>query len=140
MVMKQIEILSKKFLKQAAKDFLNFQKENKFFVFYGDLGSGKTTFIQALCKELKVIDNVTSPSFSIINEYHTKDNKIIYHFDFYRVKHLDEVFDLGYEDYFYSDNYCFVEWPEKIGEILPEEIVQVKINVADNGRRILEIE
>lgn len=139
MVMKQIEILSKKFLKQAAKDFLNFQKENKFFVFYGDLGSGKTTFIQALCKELKVIDNVTSPSFSIINEYHTKDNKIIYHFDFYRVKHLDEVFDLGYEDYFYSDNYCFVEWPEKIGEILPEEIVQIKINVADNGRRILEI-
>ncbi len=139
MVMKQIEIPSKKFLKQAAKDFLNFQKENKFFVFYGDLGSGKTTFIQALCKELKVIDNVTSPSFSIINEYHTKDNKIIYHFDFYRVKHLDEVFDLGYEDYFYSDNYCFVEWPEKIGEILPEEIVQVKINVADNGRRILEI-
>lgn len=140
MVMKQIEIPSKKFLKQAAKDFLNFQKGKKFFVFYGDLGSGKTTFIQAICKELKVIDNVTSPSFSIINEYHTTDNNIIYHFDFYRVKHLDEVFDLGYEDYFYSDNYCFVEWPEKIGEILPEEIVQVKINVADNGRRILEIE
>jgi tRNA threonylcarbamoyladenosine biosynthesis protein TsaE len=138
--MKRIEIPSIKFIEQAAKDFLNYHKERKFFLFYGELGSGKTTFIKALCKKLKVIDNVTSPSFSIINEYHTKDNKIIYHFDFYRIKQLEEVFDLGYEEYFYCDNYCFIEWPEKIEEILPEEIVRVKINIKDNSTRVLEMD
>jgi tRNA threonylcarbamoyladenosine biosynthesis protein TsaE len=99
------------------------------------MGAGKTTFIKAICHELGSDDNVTSPSFALINEYTTDKSLLIYHFDFYRIKKVDEAFDLGYEDYIYSGNYCFIEWPEMIEQLLPEGIVEVRINELGNGAR-----
>jgi len=110
------------------------------FAFFGEMGAGKTTFIQALCRKLDVIEVVNSPTFTIVNEYHTENGNSIYHFDFFRIKKIEEVYDFGYEDYFYSGNYCFIEWPELITDILPDNAVLVKINVDQGGTRILEIE
>jgi tRNA threonylcarbamoyladenosine biosynthesis protein TsaE len=101
-------------LASVAKKFLRLNKGKKTFAFFGNMGVGKTTFIKALCNEMGVIDIVTSPSFALVNEYQTNEDEIIYHFDFYRIKKIEEVFDLGYEDYFYSNNYCFIEWQFKI--------------------------
>lgn len=106
------------------------------FLFYGEMGAGKTTLIKALCARLGVVDATSSPTFAIVNEY-TSPEGPIYHFDFYRIKSEQEAFDLGYEDYFYSGRYCLVEWPEKIAGLLPADAVSVKITVqTDNGRRI----
>ncbi|MCD6566002.1 MAG: tRNA (adenosine(37)-N6)-threonylcarbamoyltransferase complex ATPase subunit type 1 TsaE [Bacteroidales bacterium] len=110
------------------------------FAFFGEMGAGKTTFIQALCRKLDVIEVVNSPTFTIVNEYHTENSNSIYHFDFFRIKKIEEVYDFGFEDYFYSGNYCFIEWPELITDILPDNAVLVKINVDKGGTRILEIE
>ena len=102
------------------------------------MGAGKTTIIKAICHELGSSDYVTSPTFALINEYSTNNGSVIYHFDFYRIKKLEEAYDLGYEDYIYSGNYCFIEWPEMIESLLPKGIVEVKIRETDDGSRIFE--
>jgi tRNA threonylcarbamoyladenosine biosynthesis protein TsaE len=113
-------------------------KENRVFAFFGGLGAGKTTFIKEICNNLGATDNITSPSFGIINIYNTTNNEI-YHFDFYRIKNLNEVYDLGYEEYFYSGNYCFIEWPEKIDQLLPTDTVKVTIetNESNDHRKLI---
>lgn len=138
-VMKKINIPSVKDLSEAAGILLTSYKDHRIFAFYGELGSGKTTIIQAICRTLGITDMVNSPSFSIVNEYRSKPNRVVYHFDFYRIKKLEEVYDLGYEDYFYSGNYCFIEWPEKVEEILPPGTIPVKIEVDSGKERILWI-
>jgi len=125
-------------LQEAAKLLLNTFPEDRIFAFYGAMGAGKTTFIKAICHELGSTDYVTSPTFALINEYTTTKGIVIYHFDFYRIKKLEEAFDLGYEDYIYSGNYCFIEWPEMIEPLLPEGVVEVRIREAENGVRELD--
>jgi len=109
----------------------NFPGE-RVFAFYGDLGAGKTTMIKAFCQELGVKEDVTSPSFAIVNEYVANGIELIYHFDFYRIKKIEEVLDIGYEEYLYSGYYCFLEWAEKIEELLPESFVY--INISKKGK------
>ena len=122
---------------EAAKEFVKGMGEGKVFAFYGKMGAGKTTFIKALCEVLGVEDVITSPTFAIINEYTDGNDEPIYHFDFYRIKKLEEVYDMGYEDYFYSGNLCLLEWPELIEEILPENVVKVTIEEQPDGTRKL---
>ncbi len=124
----------------VAEDFIKLFNQPAVFCFYGSMGAGKTTFIQALCEKLKVIDVVNSPSFAIVNEYNTEGGDSIYHFDFYRLKEEEEAFDLGYEDYFYSDSYCFVEWPEKIESLLPQNRYDVSITVLEDQTREVVVE
>ena len=120
----------------VAKQFIDNIGTGKVFAFYGKMGSGKTTFIKAICEELGVTDVITSPTFAIVNEYHSEQtSKPIFHFDFYRIKKLEEVYDMGYEDYFYSGSLCFLEWPELIEEILPADVVKVKIEEQTDGSR-----
>lgn len=108
--------------------------DKRIIAFYGEMGAGKTTFIKSICSKLNVIDNVSSPTFAILNEYITSDpDKSIYHFDLYRLKSYTEMLDIGYEDYFFSGNYCFIEWPEKIQNLLPEGIVEVHIVPSEDG-------
>jgi tRNA threonylcarbamoyladenosine biosynthesis protein TsaE len=133
-----IEINDLSEIHQAARQFLAEIDNQNVFAFYGDMGAGKTTFIKALCEELGVQEPVTSPTFAIINEYRDKKGKSIYHFDFYRIKKLEEVFDFGYEDYFYSGNLCFIEWPELVESLLPENVVRLSLRQTENGARILE--
>lgn len=111
---------------------------NTVFAFYGAMGAGKTTFIRAVCEELGVRETVTSPTFAIINEYRGREGESIYHFDFYRINKLEEAFDFGYEDYFYSGNLCFIEWPELVEPLLPENTVKVYIAENDKGARIIK--
>ncbi|HEX8608007.1 MAG TPA: tRNA (adenosine(37)-N6)-threonylcarbamoyltransferase complex ATPase subunit type 1 TsaE [Pedobacter sp.] len=125
-------------LEEAAKTLLDFNKQNKIFVFYGEMGAGKTTFIKAICAELGVRDTVSSPTFSIVNEYEG-NGQTIYHFDFYRIKTIQEAFDIGYEEYFYSGDICLIEWPEKVQELLPEHYVKVEITTIDLNTRTLTI-
>ncbi|MDQ3051899.1 MAG: tRNA (adenosine(37)-N6)-threonylcarbamoyltransferase complex ATPase subunit type 1 TsaE [Bacteroidota bacterium] len=106
------------------------------FAFYGDMGSGKTTFIKEICRQLGVSEVVTSPTFTIVNEYCSGTGEPIYHFDFYRIKSESEAFDLGYENYLYSGNYCFVEWPDRISSLLPLKFATVLINTKDEERII----
>jgi tRNA threonylcarbamoyladenosine biosynthesis protein TsaE len=119
-------------LDQIANLILENFSQYRVFAFFGKMGVGKTTLIKHICKKLDVEDNVTSPSFSIINEYKTLSGESVFHFDFYRIKNLVEALDIGYEDYFYSDSYCFIEWPEKIKELLPENFVYVHIEENEN--------
>jgi tRNA threonylcarbamoyladenosine biosynthesis protein TsaE len=132
------EINSLSEINKVAEKFIEAHPADRLFAFYGKMGSGKTTFIKALCEKLQVIDYVTSPTFALINVYETKQSSEIYHFDFYRIKSLNELFDLGYEEYFFSDNYCFVEWPELIGSLLPSNTVKITITEMENGSRIIE--
>lgn len=125
-------------LQRAAKALLASFPDERVFAFYGSMGAGKTTFIKAICHELGSTDHVTSPSFALINEYTTSGNDLIYHFDFYRIKKLEEAYDLGYEDYIYSGNYCFIEWPEMIESLLPSEVVEVRIKESEKGVRLIE--
>ena len=138
--MQKIEIDNIKNIDFAAAELLKEFEGQRVFAFFGEMGAGKTTFIQALCRELDVIEVVNSPTFIIVNEYHTENGSSIYLFDFFRIKKIEEVFDFGYEDYFYSGNYCFIEWPELITDILPDNAVLVKITIDKGGTRILEIE
>lgn len=125
-------------LKQVAKKIIDNIGNKKIIAFYGEMGAGKTTLIKAICEELGVVDNISSPTFSIVNEYKTSKGEKIFHFDFYRIKTETEAFDMGYEDYFYSNAYCFIEWPEKILDILPAEALRISIKIHDE-RRILKI-
>ena len=134
----QTEIKHVSDLQDTAKQLLSHFPEDRIFAFYGGMGAGKTTFIKAICHELGSADYVTSPTFALINEYSTDDSAVIYHFDFYRIKKLEEAYDLGYEDYIYSGNYCFIEWPEMIESLLPEKIVEVRINETEKGVRLIE--
>lgn len=125
-------------LDQAAISLLDFAGAEKIFVFEGDMGAGKTTFIKVLSKALGVKELVSSPTFSIVNEYEGEGNTF-YHFDFYRIKNLQEAYDIGYEEYFYSGNTCFIEWPEKVEELLPEHYIKVEIKMLSEKERILSI-
>ena len=123
-------------IREAARAFIDAIGDHKVFAFYGSMGAGKTTFVKAICEELGVEDVITSPTFAIINEYSSREG-VIYHFDFYRIKKLEEVYDMGYEDYFYSGALCFIEWPELIEELLPEDAVSIVIEEqADGSRRV----
>jgi len=121
-----------------AKSIIDLAGSNRIFLFYGEMGAGKTTLIKSLCKALGSDDNITSPTFSIVNEY-AGPNKI-YHFDFYRLKNQTEALDIGCEEYFYSGNYCFIEWPEKIPDQLPEHFVKIRISVSADGSRAIALE
>jgi len=123
-----------------AKDIIKATKGQYVFAFYGKMGAGKTTLIKSFCRALDVIDEVNSPTFSIINEYFTSMEESVFHFDFYRIKKIEEVYDIGYEEYIYSDNYCFMEWPELIVELLPPTYVYISIEETDNGDRKINFE
>ncbi len=128
-------------LSDVARDFLHTFQQHRIIAFYGNMGAGKTTFIKALCNVLGVTDTVNSPSFAIVNEYSVPGDGLIYHFDFYRLKNVAEAYDMGYEDYFYSGDYCFVEWPEKIEELIPQKHLKVTIDiVSDHERKISVLE
>ncbi|MBO7114373.1 MAG: tRNA (adenosine(37)-N6)-threonylcarbamoyltransferase complex ATPase subunit type 1 TsaE [Bacteroidaceae bacterium] len=123
-------------IEDAAREFIRNMGDDTVFAFYGKMGAGKTTFIKALCKLLGVEDEVNSPTFAIINEYRSETTaELIYHFDFYRIKKLEEVYDLGYEDYFYSGALCFIEWPELVEELLPLDAKKVTITENSDGSR-----
>ncbi|HEY0054180.1 MAG TPA: tRNA (adenosine(37)-N6)-threonylcarbamoyltransferase complex ATPase subunit type 1 TsaE [Pedobacter sp.] len=124
---------------QAAAKLLEYSEDHKIFLFYGGMGAGKTTFIKAICNELGVIDTVSSPTFSIVNEYIAL-NKTVYHFDFYRIKNQTEALDLGYEDYLYSGNYCLIEWPEKIPDLIPEKFVKLQLLEISENERLIKIQ
>lgn len=127
-------------LSQAAKTLLTSFANEKVFAFYAPMGAGKTTFIKNICKELGIQDNISSPTFSLVNEYVTMGGKKAYHFDFYRIKSTSEAYDMGYEDYLYSNAYCFIEWPEKIEELLPEHYVKITIEVLNADSRLIKFE
>ncbi|MCX2452927.1 tRNA (adenosine(37)-N6)-threonylcarbamoyltransferase complex ATPase subunit type 1 TsaE [Pedobacter sp. PLR] len=133
-----IEVKNIAGLDQAAQKVLEFAENERFFIFEGEMGAGKTTFIKALAKALGVTDVVSSPTFSIVNEYEGK-GRIIYHFDFYRIKDLQEAFDIGYEEYFYSEHICLIEWPEKVEELLPEHYIKIEITAPAETERLLSI-
>ncbi len=127
-------------IEEVAKQFIDKYREHRIMAFYGEMGVGKTTFIKALCKVMDIEDEANSPSFAIVNEYHSKNDEIIiYHFDFYRLKNIEEALDIGYEEYIYSGNYCFMEWPEKIEPLLPDNRLDVVIKENDNGSRTIDV-
>ena len=135
----QIKIDSLDNIRAAAREFVKIMGEGNVYAFYGKMGAGKTTFIKAICEELGVDDVITSPTFSIVNEYRSETTgELIYHFDFYRIKKLEEVYDMGYEDYFYSGALCFLEWPELIEELLPGSAVKVTITQNDDDSRTVD--
>ena len=136
MPMKSIRIESKDQLTKVVRVILDEYADSRIFAFYGELGSGKTTAIQEICRNLNMDDVVHSPSFSIVNEYRSAKGLVVYHFDLYRVEKIEEIFDIGYEDYLYSGNYCFIEWPEMIEELLPPRTVAVSIEVGNSGIRM----
>ena len=155
----EIRITDIEHIREAAREFIKYIGDRRVFAFYGKMGAGKTTFVKAICEELGVDDVITSPTFAIINEYtisswplairtkptaksqqltaNSQKPKAIYHFDFYRIKKLEEVYDMGYEDYFYSGALCFIEWPELIEEILPDDAVRVSIIEQEDGSRVV---
>lgn len=137
----EINIQSLDQIQEAARQFVEAMGDNTVFAFYGKMGAGKTTFIKAVCEVLGVSDVITSPTFAIVNEYRSDlAGELIYHFDFYRIKKLEEVYDMGYEDYFYSGAVCFIEWPELVEELLPGNTVKVSIEETENGARRLTLE
>lgn len=135
----EIRINSLADINEAAKTFVENMGDGKVFAFYGKMGAGKTTFVKAVCECLGVEDVITSPTFAIVNEYTSATTgDAIYHFDFYRIKKLEEVYDMGYEDYFYSGSLCFLEWPELIEDLLPEDATKVTIEETEGGARVVK--
>lgn len=138
--MTEIRIESLDRIGEAARQFVDAMGDRTVFAFYGKMGAGKTTFVKEVCTLLGVTDNIASPTFAIVNEYRSAiAGELIYHFDFYRIRKLEEVYDLGYEDYFYSGALCFIEWPELIEELLPEDTVRVTIEEQEDGSRTLTL-
>lgn len=136
----EIKIDSLDHIHEAARTFINNMGEHSVFAMYGKMGAGKTTFTKAICEELGVEDVINSPTFAIVNEYRSETTgELIYHFDFYRIKKLEEVYDMGYEDYFYSGALCFIEWPELVEELLPGDVVKVTIEEQEDGSRIITL-
>ena len=146
----EIAIQSLDHIADAAREFIAGIGDHRVFAFYGSMGAGKTTFIKAVCEELGVKDQVTSPTFAIVNVYECDPSKLnaqkptgtsalqpVYHFDFYRIKRPEEAFDMGCEEYLYSGNLCFIEWPELIEDLLPEDTVRVTITQQPDGRRLI---
>ncbi|PIQ35262.1 MAG: tRNA (adenosine(37)-N6)-threonylcarbamoyltransferase complex ATPase subunit type 1 TsaE [Bacteroidetes bacterium CG18_big_fil_WC_8_21_14_2_50_41_14] len=125
-------------LSTIALKIIECKMEERVFAIKGKMGAGKTTLIKAFCDVLEVEDVVNSPTFALVNEYHTDKGSPVFHFDFYRVKKIEEVFDIGYEEYFFSNEYCFIEWPEMVGELLPESYVYINIEVGKNEERIIQ--
>ena len=123
-------------------DFISkeiFEKfKSKVFLFYGEMGVGQTAFIKSICKHLNVIDVVSSPTFSIVNQYVNDKDEFIYHFDFYRTNNKNEIFDIGYEEYLFSDSFCFIEWPERLDNLLPNKYLEIKMKLRD-GNRVITI-
>lgn len=124
-------------IRSAARQFIENIGSSRVFAFYGKMGAGKTTFVKALCEELGCDDIITSPTFAIVNEYTDGEQQPVYHFDFYRIKKLEEVYDMGYEEYFYSGALCLIEWPELIEDVLPDDTVRVTIEEQADGSRLL---
>lgn len=134
-----IQIPSIESLPVAAQQFVDAIGDRRIFAFYGAMGAGKTTFVKAVCEHLGVTDAVNSPTFAIVNEYEAGNGEPIYHFDFYRIKRMDEVLDIGYEEYVDSGALCLMEWPELIEPLLPDETVRVTITVNTDGTRTVEL-
>jgi tRNA threonylcarbamoyladenosine biosynthesis protein TsaE len=128
--MKDLDELAKKLIKQHPL---------KIWLMLGEMGAGKTTFVKSFCKALQVVDNMSSPTFSIVNEYKTESQSSVFHFDFYRIKNQQEAFDIGVEEYFYSNEYCFIEWPERIPDLLPEQFMQVSIAIENENQRTIQV-
>ncbi|MDY3070499.1 MAG: tRNA (adenosine(37)-N6)-threonylcarbamoyltransferase complex ATPase subunit type 1 TsaE [Parabacteroides sp.] len=139
--MQTIQISSLENIREAAKEFIAAMDDRTVFAFRGNMGAGKTTFIKAICEELGVEDVINSPTFAIVNEYRSEETgELIYHFDFYRINKLSEAEDIGTEDYFYSGALCFIEWPEKIEELLPGDVVEVNISENPDGTRTVTVD
>lgn len=136
--MKDIVIKGLDRIDDAAREFLEEIGNNKIIALYGSMGAGKTTFVTAICRVLGVEDVVNSPTFTIVNEYETQKGEAVFHFDFYRIKSLREVEDLGFEEYVYSDSLCLMEWPEMIEEMLPQETLKVSISEQEDGTRLIK--
>lgn len=134
-----IEVEAIQELPQVARQILEYAAGRKVWLFYGNMGAGKTTLIKQICQSIGVEDNASSPTFSIVNEYNSPEGPV-FHFDFYRIKSEHEALDLGYEEYFYSGNYCFVEWPELIPSLLPEEVLSINITVSPTGTRMINLQ
>ncbi len=124
-------------IENAAGRFLELKGNCNIVALYGEMGAGKTTFAKALCKVLGVVDEVSSPTFNIVNEYLCKTGESVFHFDFYRIDNLDEVYDIGFSEYLYSGSLCIIEWPEKVEQILPDDTLKVQISVLKNHYREL---
>ncbi len=135
----KIIIKHKKYLPETVKLLMKISEPRRLFAFYGPVGSGKTTIIKAICNELGAIDEGSSPSFTIVNEYRNTLGECLYHIDFYRIKKQEEVFDFGIEEYLSSGSYCFMEWPEMIEDILPQDTYKIRISVGEKNERILEL-
>jgi len=125
-------------LGRVAREILQSFPTSRVFLLYGDMGAGKTTFIKAICQELGVVESTSSPTFSIVNQYQSPEGSV-YHFDFYRIKDEQEAFDMGYEEYFYSGDYCFIEWPEKIANLLPPDAKAITIDTIDENTRRIQV-
>jgi tRNA threonylcarbamoyladenosine biosynthesis protein TsaE len=133
----QLIVDSEKELDDVAKKIINYSEEQKIWIFYGEMGAGKTTLIKAISNRFDIEDNVHSPSFGIVNEYGNHNDEVFYHFDFYRIKNEAEAMDIGIEEYFDSDEYCFIEWPQKISSLLPEKFLKIEIKMTtQTGREI----
>ncbi len=127
-------------INDAASHVVAKSNNRKLWIFRGEMGAGKTTLIKSICELLQVKDEISSPTFSLVNEYHTTNGKKVFHFDFYRIKSIEEVYDMGYEDYFYSNQICLIEWPEKIEEILEDEdLYEISIQILDDDHRALHL-
>ena len=122
-------------LGQIAKEIIAFARNDKVWLFFGEMGAGKTTLIKSICAAYHVTDAVSSPTFSLVNEYRNKENQVFYHFDFYRIQDETEAMDMGCDEYFYSGYYCFVEWPEKIVSLFPEQYVVIEVNAREDQSR-----
>ncbi|HKK40904.1 MAG TPA: tRNA (adenosine(37)-N6)-threonylcarbamoyltransferase complex ATPase subunit type 1 TsaE [Bacteroidales bacterium] len=135
----EIIIKDKRHLHSAVKKLLEYCKGSRILAFYGPMGSGKTTIIKSICETMGAEDIISSPTFTLVNEYRTKNGESLYHIDFYRIRKAEEVFDFGIEEYLYSHSYCFMEWPELVEDILPPSTIRIRITVGDDESRILSL-